>query len=160
MEITKDERLAFLAALDKRVKPAREDAEAAARAENMDRYAENGTDRKAILVGGEKVGEVGISYSKPAPFIYAEQMPAALEFLRQVGLVQETPAKGWENQFALIGGRVVCKPTGEVVEWAGWNPKAAKTAAVRGCKPEDVLRAFGNRIASVDAIALLDGEVE
>ena len=97
MEITKDERLAFLAALDKRVKPALEDAKNEARAEIMDAYAENGTDRK---------------------------------------------------------------PTGEVVEWAGWNPKAAKTAAVRGCKPEDVLRAFGPRLQSMDAVALLDGEVE
>ena len=160
MEITKDERLAFLAALDKRVKPALEDAKAEARAEIMDRYAENGTDRKAILVGGEKVGEVGISYSKPAPFIYAEQMPAALEFLSQDGIVLATPARGWANRCDIKGGRVVYKPTGEVVEWAGWNPKAAKTAAVRGCKPEDVLRAFGNRIASVDAIALLDGECD
>lgn len=160
MEITKDERLAFLAALDKRVKPALDDAKAEARAEIMDRYAEDGTDRKAILVGGEKVGEVGISYSRPAPFIYAEQMPAAMDFLRKVGLVQETPAKGWEQQFDLIGGNVVYKPTGEVVEWAGWNPKAAKTAAVRGCKPEDVARAFGPRLASVDAVAFLDGEVQ
>ena len=160
MEITKDERLAFLAALEKRVKPALEDAKAEARAEIMDRYAEDGTDRKAILVGGEKVGEVGISYSKAAPYIYREQMADALEFLRQVGLVQEAPAKGWEQSFDLIGGKVVYKPTGEVVEWAGWNPKAAKTAAVRGCKPEDVMRAFGPRLASVDAVALLDGEVE
>lgn len=160
MEITKDERLAFLAALDKRVKPALEDAKAEARAEIMDRYAEDGTDRKAILVGGEKVGEVGISYSKAAPYIYREQMDKALDFLRQVGLVQEAPAKGWEQSFDLIGGKVVYKPTGEVVEWAGWNPKAAKTAAVRGCKPEDVMRAFGPRLASVDAVALLDGEVE
>lgn len=160
MEITKDERLAFLAALDKRVKPALEDAKAEARAEIMDRYAEDGTDRKAILVGGEKVGEVGISYSKAAPYIYREQMADALEFLRQVGLVQETPAKGWEEQFDLIGGKVVYKPTGEVVEWAGWNPKAAKSAAVRGCKPEDVMRALGPRLQSMDAVALLDGEVE
>lgn len=160
MEITKDERLAFLAALDKRVKPALDDAKAEARAEIMDRYAEDGTDRKAILVGGEKVGEVGISYAKAAPYIYREQMPAALEFLRQVGLVQESPAKNWEKQFDLIGGKVVYKPTGEVVEWAGWNPKAAKTAAIRGCEPEDVMRAFGPRLEGADAIAVLDGEVE
>ena len=160
MEITKDERLAFLAALDKRVKPALDDAKAEARAEIMDRYAEDGTDRKAILVGGEKVGEVGISYSKAAPYIYRERMADALDFLRQVGLVTETPAKGWEQSFDLIVGKVVYMPTGEVVEWAGWNPKAAKTAAVRGCKPEDVMRAFGPRLASVDAVALLDGEVE
>lgn len=160
MEITKDEQLAFLTALDKRLKPALDDAKAEARQEIMDRYAEDGTDRKAILVGGEKVGEVGISYSKAAPYIYRERMADALDFLRQVGLVTETPAKGWETKFDLIGGQVVYKPTGEVVEWAGWNPKAAKTAAVRGCKPEDVMRAFGPRLASVDVVALLDGEVE
>lgn len=159
MEITSDEKLAFLCALDKRVKPALEEANGEARQRVMDAYAEDGTDRKAILVGGEKVGEVGISYSKAGPYIYAERMAEAMGFLRQVGLVQETPAKGWEQRFELIGGRVVYKPTGEVVEWAGWQPKAAKAAAVRGCKPEDVLRAFGGRIAGVDAVALLDGEV-
>ena len=62
MEITKDEQLAFLCALDKRVAPALKEAKNEARAEIMDAYAENGTDRKAILVGGEKVGEVGISF--------------------------------------------------------------------------------------------------
>ena len=159
-EITKDEQLALLCAIDKRVAPALRDAKDEARAEIMDKYAEDGTDRKAILVGGEKVGEVGISYNKAAPYIYAERMPEALDFLRRVGLVQEIPVKGWESKFALIGGQVVFKTTGEVVEWAGWNPKVAKTAAVRGCKPEDVMRAFGARLQSVDAIALLDGEVE
>lgn len=160
MAITKDEKLALLVAIDKRVTPALRYAKDEARAEIMGRYAEDGTDRRAILVGGEKVGEVGVSYSKPAPYIYREQMPAALDFLRSVGLVEEAPAKGWETQFDLIGGQVVYKPTGEVVEWAGWQPKAAKSAAVRGCKPEDVMRAFGQRLGSVDAIALLDGEVE
>ena len=159
-EITKDEQLALLCAIDKRIAPALRDAKDEARAEIMDKYAEDGTDRKAILVGGEKVGEVGISYSKAAPYIYAERMPEALAFLRRVGLVQEIPAKGWESKFALIGGQVVFKITGEVVEWAGWNPKAAKTAAVRGCKPEDVMRAFGARLQGVDAVALLEGEVE
>lgn len=160
MEVTRDEALALLCAIDKRVQPALKDAKDEARAEIMGRYSEDGTDRKAILVGGEKVGEVGISYSKAAPFIYAEQMPEALEFLRQYGLTTEAPAKGWEQSFELIGGQVVYKPTGEVVEWAGWNPKAAKTAAVRGCKPEDVMRAFGNRLASVDVAGLLEGEVQ
>lgn len=160
MDVTQDEKLALLCAIDKRVSPALRDAKDEARQEIMDRYAEDGTDRKAILVGGEKVGEVGISYSKAAPFIYAEQMPEAMDFLRQVGLVQEEPAKGWEQHFELIGGQVVYKPTGEVVEWAGWNPKAARNAAVRGCKPEDVVRAFGARLAAVDTVALLEGGVE
>lgn len=160
MDVTKDERLAFLVALDKRVKPALDDAKNEAREGLMGAFAEDGTDRRAILVGGEKVGEVGVSYSKAAPFIYRERMADAMEFLRQVGLIEESPAKGWETKFDLIGGQVVYKPTGEVVDWAGWQPRAAKGASVRGCKPEDVMRAFGPRLLSVDATALLDGEVE
>lgn len=160
MDVTKDERLAFLVALDKRVKPALDDAKSEARESLMGAFAEDGTDRRAILVGGEKVGEVGVSYSKAAPYIYRERMADALDFLRQVGLVDEAPAKGWETKFDLIGGQIVYKPTGEVVDWAGWQPRAAKGASVRGCKPEDVMRAFGPRLLSVDATALLDGEVE
>lgn len=160
MNVTKDEQLALLSAIDKRLAPALKEAKDEARQDLMERCAQDGTDRRAILVGGEKVGEVGISYSKAAPFIYKERMADALDFLRQVGLVEESPAKGWESDFELIGGNVVYKPTGEVVDWAGWSPKAAKTAAVRGCKPEDVARAFGPRLAGVDAVALLEGEVE
>ena len=128
MEITKDERLAFLAALDKRVAPALKEAKNEARAEIMDAYAENGTDRKAILVGGEKVGEVGISYSKAAPYIYAEQTGAALEFLRQVGLVQEAPAKGWEEQFDLIGGS-----TSPPARWSSGRAGTPRPQRARRC---------------------------
>jgi hypothetical protein len=131
MEITKDEQLAFLTALDKRIKPALDDAKAEARQSLMDAFAQDGTDRRAILVGGEKVGEVGISYSKAAPYIYAEQMNAALEFLRQVGLVQEAPAKGWEEQFDLIGGWSTSPPARSLSGRAGTprQPRRQPSAA-------------------------------
>lgn len=158
--LTKGERLALLVALDKRIAPELKDAKDEARLDIMESYAVDGTDRRAILVGGEKVGEVGLSYGKASPFIYAEQTPQALEFLREHGLTEEVPRKGWEEQFELIAGTVVYKPTGEVVGWAGWTPKAPKTAAVRGCKPEDVMRAFGARLEAVDVVALLDGGVQ
>ena len=155
--ITKDERLALLVALDKKIQPELKAAKDEARQAIMDGYAQDGTDRKAILVGGEKVGEVGISYSKPAPYIYAERMRDALAFLSEHDLVDVVPAKGWEKEFELIGGKVVHKESGEVVDWAGWQPKAPKTAAVRDCKPEDVMRAFGPRLSGVDAVALIEG---
>ena len=71
--------------------------------------------------------------------------------------MEVVPAKGWEDHFEMIGGDVVCKDTGEVVEWAGWQPEAVKTATVRGCKPEDVLAALGSRIEAVDVAGLLEG---
>ena len=160
MAITKDERLALLVALDKKIAPELKAAKDEARQDIMEGFAKDGTDRKAILVGGEKVGEVGISYSKPAPYIYAERMRDALAFLSEHDLVDVVPAKGWEKEFELIGGKVVHKESGEVVDWAGWQPKAPKTAAVRDCKPEDVMRAFGPRLGGIDAVALIEGEVE
>ena len=103
-EITKSEHLALLVAMDKRIAPELKLAKDEARQEIMDSYAEDGTDRRAILVGGEKVGEVGVSYSKPAPFIYAERMADALDFLESVGLTERVPAKGWEREFERVGG--------------------------------------------------------
>lgn len=159
MQITEGERLALLIAIDKQVAPALKDAKASARDDLLASYAEDGTDRKALKVGDEKVGEVGISYSKAAPFVYGGCEAEALDFLRPLGLTEEVPAKGWEQEFELIGGNVVHKATGEVVTWAGWQGKAPKTASVRGCKPEDVIRAFGPRLQGVDTVALLEGEV-
>lgn len=159
MELTASERLALLAAMDKRIAPALKDAKDDARREVMEAYAADGTDRRAVLVGGEKVGEVGVSYSKPAPFVWPGQEKEAVAALRELGLTEEVPAKGWEDHFDLVGGQVTCKDTGEVADWAGWQGKVAKGASLRGCKPDDVLAAFGARIASVDAVALLEGEV-
>ncbi len=159
-EITKSEKLALLVAMDKRIAPELKLAKDEARQEIMEGYAQDGTDRRAIIVGDEKVGEVGISYSKAAPFVYAERMADALDFLESAGLTERVPAKGWEQEFELVGGQVVYKPTGEVVEWAGWQGKAPKAAAIRGCEPEDVMRAFGGRLQGADALALIEGEAE
>ena len=158
--ITKDERLALLVAMSKRLSPALTDAKDEARADLMARFAEDGTDRRAIIVGDEKVGEVGVSYSKPAPFIYAERMADALDFLGAVGLTERVPAKGWEREFERVGGEVVHKETGEAVPWAGWQGKAPKAAAIRGCEPEDVLRAFGPRLYGPEVMALMEGRPE
>lgn len=152
-EITKDEKLAFLEALQKRMKPVLDDAKAQARQELLESFETTHADRRAILVHGEKVGEVGVSYSSAAPYIHPERYGDAVAFLSEYGLTEATPVKGWEKQFELIGGNVVYKPTGEIVDWAGWSPKAPKTASVRGCKPEDVIKAFGNALP--DATALL-----
>lgn len=159
-EITKSEHLALLVAMDKRIAPELKLAKDEARQEIMDSYAKDGTDRRAILVGGEKVGEIGVSYSKPAPFIYAERMAEALDFLESVGLTERVPAKGWEREFERVGGEVVHKGTGEVVPWAGWQGKAPKAAAIRGCEPGDVLRAFGPRLYGPEVLALMEGRPE
>lgn len=158
MNITDSERLALLTALDKRLKPQLANAKDAARQSLLEAQAADGTDRRAIMVNGVKVGEVGVSYTKAAPYIRPERMNDAIECLAELGLVDTVPAKGWESHFTYAGGRVICTDTGETVDWAGWEPSAAKPASVRGCKPEDVMEAFGERLTAVDPIALLGGD--
>lgn len=157
MMLTGSERLALLVALDKRVKPALGDAKDAARQSLIEDQARDGTDRRAIMVGGVKVGEVGVSYSKPAPHIMADRMDDALMFLSERGLVNVSPSKGWESHFTCVAGNVVCTDTGETVDWATWEPARAKSASVSGCDPEDVMAAFGPRLSEVTPLALLEG---
>ena len=149
---TSDERLALLEAFNKRLKPALDEAKAEARQSLLESFERDHADRRAILVGTEKVGEVGISYSSASPYIFPDKSAEAIAYLSEIGLTETAPAKGWEKHFSYIGGEVVCNDTGEIVDWAGWNPKAAKGASVRGCKPEDVLEAFGNRLPDITAL--------
>lgn len=156
MELTKDERLALLCAMDKKITPALKDAKAEARQAILEDCARTGNDRHAIRVGGEKVGEVGVSYNKPAPFIYVERMAEALEYLRELGLTEEMPKKGWESHFAKAGDRVICTDTGEFCDFLGWQGKTPKTASVRGCDPDDVSRAFRNALPGVSLAQLIE----
>ena len=149
MEYTQDERLAVLTAMQKQIEPALKEAKAIARQEIMEGFAETHTDRRAIIVGEEKVGEIGISYSKAAPVILKERMDEAVAFLDSIGMVDIVPKKGWEAHFAKAGDKVVCTDTGETVDWAMWCPKSPKTAAV-----------LGPRVEGMSAAALLgDGEL-
>lgn len=152
--ITHDEKLALLTAIDKRVGPALKEAKGDACAELMARCAEDGTDRRAVLVGGEKVGEVGVSYAKAHPVI--TDMAAAVECLRAMGLTEEVPKKGWEEAFTSVAGVVVSKDTAELCDWAVWEPSRPKGAAVRIKDPQAVLDAFGARLAGGDPLALLE----
>lgn len=157
MMLTGSERLALLVALDRQIGPAANDARDAARQSLMEAQAQDGTDRRAIMVGGIKVGEVGVSYSKPGPRIMGDRMDEALAFLSELGLVDMVPRKGWESHFCCVAGNVVCTDTGETVDWAMWEPSRAKSVGVRGCDPEDVMAAFGPRLSEVTPAALLEG---
>lgn len=152
--LTADERLALLAAIDKRVGPELKAAKSDACGELMARCAEDGTDRRAVTVGGEKVGEVGVSYAKGHPVII--DMDAALDCLRSMGLTEEVPAKGWEEHFAGVGGEVVATDTAELCGWAQWEPSRPKGASVRIKDPQAVLDAFGARLAGGNPLALLE----
>lgn len=155
--LTDDERLALLKAIEHQMKPIKEELEGDARRGLMERFGEDGTDRRAIIAGGQKVGEVGISYSKPRPFIYQDRTEQALDYLEGLGLVDRSPAKGWESHFKRAGEYVICVDTGEMVDFIGWQGKEPKNAAIRGCEPEEVREALRAQLQSGDALALLEG---
>ena len=153
--LTSDERLALLVALDKQLKPQLDDAKQEAKYQLMDSFEATGADRKAILVDGTKVGEVGMSYStaKPAPKIGYES--DFLDYLESLGLTERTPVKGWEKQFSRAGDSVINTNSGEIADCMEWEPSRVKSAAVRGCKPDDVLNALQGKLAGTNPFALL-----
>lgn len=154
--LTNDEYLALVVAVDKTVAARAKEAKNAACADLVGQAIDGQSDRRPVMVGGVKVGEIGASYSKPAPVI--TDMKKAIEELRAKGLTQEVPVKGWEDYYTSLAGLVADKDTGELVEWAEWEPKRVKGAAVRIPDAQAVLDAFGTRIADAGgALALLEG---
>ena len=121
----------------------------------MDRFAEDGTDRRAIMVGGSKVGEVGMSFSKAAPSIRPGHEREALEAAIDMGLVDWSKVgsvlvRDWQKRFSQVEAQ-----SAELIEWLQWEPSRPKSAAVRGCKPEDVLPALRAKLGEGFAQALL-----
>ena len=128
----------------------------------MDRFAEDGTDRRAILVGGEKVGEVGVSFTKAAPAIRPGHEREALEAAIEMGLVDWTKVssvlvRDWQKRFSRVGDAVVEAQSAELIDWLEWQPSRAKGASVRGCAPEDVLPALTAKLGPGGIAALLEG---
>lgn len=155
MEISKHQRLALGVALEKAVKEVVTDLKSDVRSELLELHEAHGVDRIALSFDGKKVGEVGLSFSKPKPSIKGEMMKEALGFLYDNDLAEIVPKRGWEEHFTCSGGEIIFKDTGEIVDWALWNEGMAKTAAVRGCKPQDVLDAMAPMLNGTDITKLL-----
>lgn len=154
--LTSDEKLALLEGMNKKLKPMLDEAKGQAKLELMEMCRQNGVDRKAIMVDGQKVGEIGIAYSTAKPAIMPGREKEALDYLAEMGLVEYVPKKGWEKHFAKAGDAVVDTENGEICDFLCWEPSVAKTAAVRGCKPEEVLAAIQPKLAGGDIMGLLE----
>ena len=162
-EIAADERLALLNAMSKAVKPQLDEAKREAQEGLMDKFAEDGTDRRAIMVGGSKVGEVGMSFSKAAPAIRPGHEREALEAAIEMGIidwskVSSVLARDWQKRFSRVGDAVVDAQSAELIDWLEWEPQRPKGASVRGCAPEDVLPALAAKLGPGGIDALLLGE--
>lgn len=152
-----DEALAFLIAVDKAIADKLADGKAEARQAILERYGDDGTDRRAIKVNGEKVGTVSVSYSKPKISIKPGYEAEALDALASMGLTETVPVRGWESRLEIDGERVYVPATGELADWAMVTPAQAKNATVRGCEPSKVFPAMQAKLSQASALLLGEG---
>ena len=154
-----DARVAFYTCLDKKLNNKKDgllvDAKSMLRQEMLELESAFGTDRRPIRVNGEKVGEASISFSKPKLVIKQERMAEALEYLDDLDMVEIILRKGWEDRFKVSGGAVICRETGEVVDWCYQEDEGKRVVKVTGCKPSDVLEAFGNSLDGMEQMKML-----
>lgn len=152
----KQEELAYFTALAKVVNDHVKDLKSEAKGYLAEVAQSTGADRIPIIVGNEKVGQISITYNNASPYPLGNE---GMDYLRQCGLVEEKPARGWEKRFQLIAGKVIDNITGEEVsDLFGWMPRSPKTTAVTGCKPQDVAQAFNAlQLPDIKATALLEG---
>ena len=155
--LTDDEALAAMEAISKAMKPNLDMAKMEARQALLEQAEEGKADRRPILIDGQKVGEVGVSYAKPSIEIAPGYEDNALKALRELGLTKEVPVSGWQSHFTRVGDAIANIETGEIASWAQFVPGGAKSAAVRGCKPEDVFPAMQAKLGDGGLNRLLLG---
>lgn len=153
-ELTPAERVALLRPLKKQIDAALKDAEGDMRDGLLDAYKTDGTDRRAIIVGGRDVGKASVVMPKLRAEILPGREAEALAFLREYGLTSEQPAEGWRDRFAEVAGEAVFTDTGEVCPWACFAATRAPFIRYSGLKVEDVRDAFQAR-GGIDMGAML-----
>lgn len=159
MELTRDEKLAFLKALEKMVKKELETLEAEAKDEVMAGFIKDGRDRRPLIINNRKVGDISLRYSAAKVAIRPGWEREAMSYLEDCGLIQYKPVTGWEKRFMRVGTDIIDKKTGEVVDFLEWLPRVASTATINECKPEDVIPAFESKGYMFNAMfaGLLEG---
>lgn len=183
MQLSVTEQVAVLTALQKAVKAKLDEVRDEADSCLLAAYEEDGVVKKALKVGGVKVGDyivvlttddwavtdasafeefaLAYGFASVESVIRPECMAAAVKLLREAEpelLCEEVKlSPEWRKLLTNAGGIVTFLDSGEVVPGVVALPPRVKCTQVRGCKPEDVLprlRALGG----VDALLLGDGD--
>lgn len=181
MQLSINEELAVLTALQKAVKARLDDVRAQADASMLDSYEEDGVVKKALKLGGVKIGDYLVvltaddwavtnaaaledfaltyGFAKQELSIKPECMASAVKLIESTDpfMLQETVTlnRDWKNYITNTGGTPTFLDSGEIVPGIEALPPRVKCTQVRGCKPEDVVP----RIAALGGVdQLLLGE--
>lgn len=155
-EMTTDERIAALRVLKKQIDEALKDAEAEVKYAFVS--AERPIKTLPLMVAGREVGQATFVPGKPVAQIIPGREAEALAFLKEHGLTEEQPAKGWQQAFAEVAGAAVHAETGELCGAIEFMPSKAPYVRYSGFKRADVLEAFQARgIEAADVLRLTGG---
>ena len=164
------EQLALLTAMDKVVKERIKQVRAEADESLMEAYEEDGFEKAAIKLNGQKVGEHIVTFNKEGYAITDEALFAefALDYgmatiekairphmLAKAAAIIEASVDNpedfidekvvfsddWELAMNRVGDSVCYMDSGLVVPGVEYRPKTVKGTMVRGCKPEEVMPA-------------------
>lgn len=175
------EQLAVLTALKKAVDDRIKDIREVCNEELLDDYEEDGVLKKALKVGGVKVGDFVVTMSKEgyvitdkealnefaldygfASFyseIDPEHMDDAISFVSSKHpdwvKLKIRLSDGWERGITYIDGECCYMDSGMIIPGIEYVPPKVKGTMVRGCKPEDVIP-ITRRLGGVDQLLLED----
>lgn len=154
--MTNDEILALCVAMDKRLKEVMSEVKQDAR-DNLIRLNETtGADRKPIKVRGIKVGNVSMREGHEKVEMVPGMESEAIAYLESKGLTETVPKKGWEDSLSMSDGTVFDPETGEELPFMR-TVRTPDSAQVTGCKPDDVVSAFGDYLRDEDIYGVLGG---
>lgn len=178
-----NEQLAVLTALQKAVKERLSEVRAAADAEMLDAYLEDGVTRKALMLGGMKVGDyivllsgedweiadpdAFIEFALSYGFATVEKQIAPECMVQAVSIIEnEAPEllcevtrldPEWRRCIKASAGHATFLDSGEPVPGLEPVRQEVKGTQVRGCKPDEVLPALRS-LGGIDRLLLGDSD--
>lgn len=130
--------------------------------ESDEKYAlmESGYNSKNMAIQGIKFGAIDYYPPKPKVQINPSSHEKAIEFLQEEGLVEVTPAKGWEDRFAIINGSIIDTMTGENCDdifTIGQTPARCVSRLERKVTLNQAMNLLQPQIGNGEIRALLEG---
>ncbi len=183
MQLSVNEQLAVLTALQKAVKERLDVVRSEADASMLESYEDDGVVKKALKIGGVKVGDYLVvltsddwavtdaealedfaltyGFATSKLFIKPECMDAAVKLIEAADpfMLCETVSlnKDWKSYVANTGGTPTFLDSGEIVPGIEPLPPRVKCTQVRGCKPEDVVPQM-RQLGAIDQLLLGDAD--
>ena len=114
-------------------------------------YESVGMDRVSVEHEGQKVASITLTFNKAGLEVtHEEWFNAALE---DIGMLEEktvyTPVKGWEDEYTVVGDKVVLIATGEAVDYLRPTERSVKGILVKAEPKTSLIKMIDSNIAGL-----------